>query len=984
MKKKITTLLLISSSFFCLNAQIIKDSISSNAVFCSQEIATRYIVQLTSEPINISNIEKQCKAKYRVNSQGYITLRSSLINKAVQKINTEQEEFLTEFNKLTVRPINGKAPKKKILHRYNRALNGFAIEADLSIVSAVEKMRHFKSITQDRLTKVSDNASNAVIGAPAVWQQTGATGKNIKIGILDTGIDPNHPDLKGKVMRGYNFVNNDTIVFDDNGHGTHCAGIAAANGISLKGVAPDALLMPIKVMDAFGYGSFTNIIAGINYAMDPDNNDTTNDGVNILNVSIAGPGLPNDPLAKAINNAFANNLLCVVAAGNDGNNYYTIGTPGCAANALTVGATDNQSQMAPFSASGPIIGSFQVKPDIVAPGVDIYSTLPNGAYASMSGTSAATAHVAGAAALLMELHPTWSPTDIKAALMQSAIEYGPDIWKRGKGRLDILKATQVTTTISPSIISFGNLNTTTFSASQFITVHNLSGNLKTYNISMGSPPSGISFIYPPTISATDSASFTITISVDTSLFHFPTTIPSVYNDRVLISSANDYYYAPLVLNRAELATFTFDRIPERVLLLDSTTVKYYTTNDTTLKVILDHPSQFDIITCFDQYSTIVVREKVLLNNNSHLKISSTEAINEIEISGVDQLGDTLIIKDGNAESLYNKSSDVGLVVLRYFLDDPNYKIKTIKRKISNLSNRYRYALQPVSIPQWNKTKKFYFFPNEFSDGINTNKIVSNTKNEFLCINRKFPPSYSRSNTYLAYYIFDYRIGGGFMISDSLEGMNKNNIFTEYVLPFPSLEYPLKTISAYHLMEKKGSTPNIYTDSILFITGNEVYRLKGLYVATDHWWDTPISVPFLNDTLSINYGLSPTHYYPLFSEDPLKNHLLISRRKQSFFNSFHDVALGKIEYKASFKNGKIISGIVSNDAEFRSILGIPFNTFDTIPTDNDYNSIQFKYSGESLDLFTVVSTATHYKKSSSTNPMPIKRFEFRENGILRII
>ena len=138
--------------------------------------------------------------------------------------------------------------------------------------------------------------------------------------------------------------------------------------------------------------------------MDPDNNPSTDDAVNIISMSLGGPGDPDDPMSQAVDNATAAGIICVIAAGNSGD-YQTIGSPGCARTALTVGASDDNDNIAYFSSRGPSNKIFAVKPEIVAPGVFINSTKLGGGYIEYSGTSMATPHVAGCAALILQIHP---------------------------------------------------------------------------------------------------------------------------------------------------------------------------------------------------------------------------------------------------------------------------------------------------------------------------------------------------------------------------------------------------------------------------------------------------------------------------------------------------------------------------------------------------------------------------------------------------
>ena len=193
-----------------------------------------------------------------------------------------------------------------------------------------------------------------------MWAQYGVTGLGVRVAIVDTGVAYTHPDLGGclgatcKVIGGYDFVNNDNNPQDDNGHGTHVAGIVAANGV-VRGIAPDARLLAYKVLNANGDGFSSTVIAGIDAAVDPDGNPATNDGARVINLSLGGYGDPDDPLSQAVDNATLHGVTVVVAAGNEGPNEQTIGSPGTARRAITVGASDKTDNPASFSSRGPVI-----------------------------------------------------------------------------------------------------------------------------------------------------------------------------------------------------------------------------------------------------------------------------------------------------------------------------------------------------------------------------------------------------------------------------------------------------------------------------------------------------------------------------------------------------------------------------------------------------------------------------------------------------
>jgi subtilisin family serine protease len=186
------------------------------------------------------------------------------------------------------------------------------------------------------------------------------------------------PVFNEKVVGGWDFVNNDDDPMDDQGHGTHVAATAAGNGV-LKGVAPDAKIVAYKVLGSNGAGSWESVISAIERSVDSNQDGDFSDKLDVISLSLGGPGNPGDPVSQAIDNVVDEGVVAVVAAGNSG--YFgenTIKSPGTARKAITVGAVDKQDQIAWFSSRGPVIWEDEhgkekvlIKPDVVAPGVDI-------------------------------------------------------------------------------------------------------------------------------------------------------------------------------------------------------------------------------------------------------------------------------------------------------------------------------------------------------------------------------------------------------------------------------------------------------------------------------------------------------------------------------------------------------------------------------------------------------------------------------------
>ncbi|MET8980502.1 S8 family serine peptidase [Streptomyces sp. NPDC004539] len=316
----------------------------------------------------------------------------------------------------------------------------------------------------DGVRTASLDKSVPQIGAPAVWA-SGYTGKGVKIAVLDTGVDATHPDLKGQVSASKNFSPSPDAR-DRQGHGTHVASTAAGTGAKsngkYKGVAPGATILNGKVLGDDGSGYESGILAGMEWA--------AAQGADIVNLSLGGTDTPDvDPLEEAVNRlSEQKNILFAIAAGNEGEDgEETVGSPGSAANALTVGAVDGADKLAKFSSRGPTADG-SVKPDVTAPGVDITAASAPGSaiarevgespagYLTISGTSMATPHVAGAAALLKQQHPDWSWADLKSALMGSA-KPGAGLTpnQQGSGRIAVDLAAKQTVLADTPALNFG-------------------------------------------------------------------------------------------------------------------------------------------------------------------------------------------------------------------------------------------------------------------------------------------------------------------------------------------------------------------------------------------------------------------------------------------------------------------------------------------------------------------------------------------------
>ncbi|MGP3957665.1 S8 family serine peptidase [Nonomuraea sp. 3N208] len=366
----------------------------------------------------------------------------------------------------SVRAAAARQPEGATKDKTLPSINGAALEVAKDKATAfwdatVQEGRNkldggLAGIWLDRKVKATLDRSVPQVGAPKVWA-SGFDGTGVKVAVLDTGIDDTHPDLAGRVKLKANFTE-EADAYDDHFHGTHVASTIAGTGTAGggKGVAPGADLLVGKVLDQHGDGTESQVIAGMEWAVAQ--------GAEIVSMSLGAPATDGtDPMAKAVDRLSESGTLFVVAAGNNGR-ARTINTPGSATSALTVGAVDGNDALAPFSSRGPRRGDNALKPDITAPGVDITAarTHPRDGstewtpYLDASGTSMATPHVAGAAALLKQQHPGWKGRQLKAALMSSATpNQANSVYEQGAGRLDADRAHRQSVQVSHGSLDFG-------------------------------------------------------------------------------------------------------------------------------------------------------------------------------------------------------------------------------------------------------------------------------------------------------------------------------------------------------------------------------------------------------------------------------------------------------------------------------------------------------------------------------------------------
>ena len=325
-------------------------------------------------------------------------------------------------------------------------ISATAMQIRVEDIDALSQDDAVEYIWPDLAVRTCLNHSAGRIHAPEVWDHD-VTGAGVKIAILDTGIDSDHPDFSGRVKGVASFAGGTGQ--DDNGHGTHVAGIAAGSGAAsegrYRGVAPEASLYIAKVLDRRGGGVMSSVMAGIEWAVAR--------GVQVINLSLGGPEATDgdDALSVMCDQVVRQmGIVVCVAAGNMGPRDFSIGAPGCGRWVITVGAVNADDHVADFSSRGPTEDG-RVKPDIVFPGTDIVSAQAQGTaaglvvesgYVRMSGTSMAAPHATGSVALLLQANPDLRPDEVKRALQSTSTGLNESPNAQGTGLGNVLSAYQ--------------------------------------------------------------------------------------------------------------------------------------------------------------------------------------------------------------------------------------------------------------------------------------------------------------------------------------------------------------------------------------------------------------------------------------------------------------------------------------------------------------------------------------------------------------
>lgn len=557
--------------------------------------------------------------------------------------------------------------KPELGSKYTKTYFGQQVTIDSLMIEEIKRLPYVKAVHPDRRVKATLDESVPQINADSVWNELDCEGDSVIVGILDTGIDYNHSDLGGgfgpgyKVIGGYDYVNLDEDPMDDNFHGTHVAGIVAANG-TVRGVAPNALLHALKVLDQEGMGWYEDILSAIEYTVDPNNDDDFADRLDVANMSLGGYAMEDDPMVDAVETAIGLGVTYCIAAGNDGHSYAgNIGSPGTSPSAITVGAVNKNDTIAAFSSAGPTEFTYILKPDILAPGVNINSTIPGGEYELFDGTSMATPHITGVCALLKRLHPDWGPEELKAAIMLTGHDIGIEKIVQGSGVVNAYRAAITNTLVNKPTLHFG---LDTLGADQVwiqidsLVIKNISGITQEYSLGTTVSEPGVTLILSQdnfTLDPGAEINIIVTVEVDNAMLETPEMNQSImHNGDITLQNNDQSFHITWAFIRSIILNLTMQGDVWNIFIFNTDDFYWDYDMDSHGNIFIK-PGEYYVIvefykllptynlvvpidTFYNYFTRNTVIKKINIKTNFQLVIDEAEATNKIIFSTEDENG----------------------------------------------------------------------------------------------------------------------------------------------------------------------------------------------------------------------------------------------------------------------------------------------------------------------------------------------------------
>ncbi|MHB1050963.1 MAG: S8 family serine peptidase [Bacteroidota bacterium] len=546
--------------------------------------------------------------------------------------------YSTAASVLTKQALVATVRSARIEKEFETVFSGFSVTVDKGDIHVISSLPGVKNIYPDLRINATPVSMNNAPADQTHTTSTAASAQGIRIGIIDTGIDYLHESLGGgygegfQVAGGYDFVNNDPDPMDDNGHGTHVAGIIGGNSSAISGLAKDAQLFAYKVLDKNGGGYSSTVLAALERAVQ--------DSMQVLNLSLGTSyGHPDDPLATAVDALVEAGIIVVVSAGNAGE-FGSIHSPGVSRQALTVGAS-NGNTIASFSSKGPVAEGYMVKPNVVAPGVGILSAKNGGGYVQMSGTSMAAPFVTAVAATLRAKHPDWSATEIIAAIISNSTNLHTGLFAQGNGRVDetVLETRNFAL---PAHLSFGfdSLSATTWSRREKIRIISNTSAATSYRLVSASVNPAIQIRCTPqqiTVGPQQPATVDIDLTANNLFLSNNKDFAGGYTGTILAIGENDTIVVPYTFFKGHVVSIQFSEIPRMVLIHNQKNFSKVTLPKSNYLSLVVEEGMYDIVSTYIG-SRYHIRENVGVSGKVNIDIESSESRIPLTFQPVDETG----------------------------------------------------------------------------------------------------------------------------------------------------------------------------------------------------------------------------------------------------------------------------------------------------------------------------------------------------------
>lgn len=621
----------------------------------------------------------------------------------------------------------------KVEKEFETVFSGFSITVSRDDLRSVASVPGVKNVYPDLRVNATPVPANS--SAPPPQRSTSAsTAKGIRIGVIDTGIDYLHESLGGgfgegfPVAGGYDFVNDDSDPMDDNGHGTHVAGIIGGNSSTITGLAKEAELFAYKVLDKNGKGYSSTVLAALERAVQ--------DSMQIVNISLGTSyGHPDDPLAAAVDALVEAGIIVVVAAGNTGQ-HGSINSPGVARRALTVGASDGNA-IASFSSKGPVADGYLVKPNVVAPGVEILSAKNGGGYVLMSGTSMATPFVTAVAAVVRSLHPDWSAAEIIDAIISNSIDLRSGLFTQGNGRVDATVIAREHFS-SPSHISFGfdSLSASTWIRRESIRLYNKGILTASYRIIAPLSNPAIRITCSPQeieIGPQESASIDVELSANNLLLSNNKDFASGYTGRILAVGENDTIVVPYTFFKGHVMSLRFTEIPRMVMIHDRENFSAVIMPKSTHVSLVVDEGTYDVVSTL-YGARYHVREQIGISGRVDVDIDGTVSRIPMTFTPVNESGGRLTAGTGTysyLEVLVHRATGFALIAMGGGM---NNGFTAKEKYFSQFSSGYLFA-QSLTIQPDNFTS--YTYDMSIDSGVTTDAPMNRTPSSLQSVEIKY-------------------------------------------------------------------------------------------------------------------------------------------------------------------------------------------------------------------------------------------------------